>query len=394
MSKKGLVQGETVRLGVDVAEVSFTQEQLRSWKLLEHFRSMLLPRLAQAARHPSEEDPRRWFTADPYFSLFLFRMFNPIITSMRGLCFATQFKKVQAFCAQEVAPSTFSEAQHLFSTPVLAQIVRDLAKQCCGSNCFGDARVQKAVKSLTVVDGTVLRAVERMAWAPAGGAGSSIRINLHFSVFDQTPTDWSITPGKVSEASQWKKMAKAGAFYVGDRLYGQDLLHLKQLDKAGVHFVVRLRDDVIRTVQEEPLALTQADERAGVVSDVIEELGCLGGGPKLRIVEIHAGGNTFVLATNRKDLPAEMIGLIYQYRWQIELYFKWFKTMLPCRHWLAESPQGVTIQIYSVMIASLLLFLWTGKRPTKRRMEALQFYWVGMADEDELIKALDREKNS
>ena len=374
-----------------VSELGFTEKQLKSWKLVEHFRSVLLPRLEQAAKHPSEGDRRRWFTADAYFSLFLFRMFNPIITSMRGLCAATQFKKVGAFCPQEVAPATFSEGQQLFNAKVLERIVRDLAEECRGKSEFGEVRVREAVKGLTVVDGTVLRAVGRMAWTP-GGPRSAIRINLHFSVFDQVPTQWSITPGNVSEAKEWKKMVQDGAFYVGDRLYGQDLLHLKQLDKAGVHFVVRMRDDVTRIVQQQPAALSQADQEAGVVSDTLAELGCLGGGPELRIVEIHTQGNTFVLATNRHDLPAEMIGLIYRYRWQIELYFKWFKTMLPCRHWLAESPEGVAIQIYSVMIASLLLFLWTGKRPSKRQMEALQFYWAGMANQDELVRALGREK--
>jgi hypothetical protein len=391
-SKKGLVQGRRVRLAEGVAKLDFTEKQLKNWKLVEHFRSVLLPRLEQATKHPSEEDPRRWFTADAYFSLFLFRLFNPIITSMRGLCAATQFRKVRAFCPEEVAPATFSEGQQLFNGKVLEQMVRDLAEQCRGRSEFGEARVREAVKGLTVVDGTVLRAVGRMAWAPAAGPGSAIRINFHFSVFDQVPSQWSITPGKVSEAREWKKMAREGAFYVGDRLYGQDLLHLKQLDKARIHFVVRMRDDVTRRVQQEPSVLSQADQQAGVVSDTMAELGCLGGGPKLRIVEIDAGGNTFVLATNRHDLPAEMIGLIYRYRWQIELYFKWFKTMLPCRHWLAESAEGVTIQIYSVMIASLLLFLWTGQRPSKRQMEALQFYWAGLADEDELVHALAREK--
>jgi hypothetical protein len=62
--------------------------------------------------------------------------------------------------------------------------------------------------------------------------------------------------------------------------------------------------------------------------------------------------------------------------------------MLPSRHWLAESPEGVAIQVYCVIIASLLLLLWTGKRPTKRQMEALWFYWTGFAEEEELLQAL------
>jgi len=80
----------------------------------------------------------------------------------------------------------------------------------------------------------------------------------------------------------------------------------------------------------------------------------------LRVVEIHAAGKVLVLVTSRQDLPAEIIGLIYRYRWQIELFFKWFKTILGCRHWLAESPRGVALQLYSALIATLLLMMQTG----------------------------------
>jgi hypothetical protein len=131
---------------------------------------------------------------------------------------------------------------------------------------------------------------------------------------------------------------------------------------------------------------------SGVISDQVVELGGQGGGPQLRVIEVHAEGKVLLLATTRLDLPAHLIALIYRYRWQIELFFKWFKTMLPCRHWIAESPPGVAIQVYTVMIASLLLMLWTGRRPNKRQMEALRLYWMGFITERELTEVLGLEK--
>jgi hypothetical protein len=370
-----------------------SEEQLRNWKVLDRFRKALRPRLSAAPKHPSESDPRRQLRAEEYFCLFVFRLFNPILTSMRGLCAATRFKKMRALCQTPVAPSSFSEGQYLFSPEILAQVVRDLAAQCHWAEPFGDAQLRAAVKALTIVDGTVLRAVPRMAWAPAAGAGQAVRLHLHFSVFEQVPTDWTLTPGNASELREWKKKLDPQAFYVGDRGYGMDLLWLKQLQKKGVSVVTRLRENVVRIPQGPPRPLSAEDLNAGVVSDRIEELGLLGGGPQMRIVQIVADGKTFVLATTRRDLPAHLIGLIYRYRWQIELYFKWLKAMLPCKHWLAESPEGVAIQVYSVLIASLLLLLWMGRRPTKREMEALWFYWTGFADEDELLAALKIQKN-
>ena len=376
---------------VPEAALKFTAGDLRNWNLLDHFRRVILPLVQSAPKGPAELDPRRQLVAEEYFSLFLFRMFNPVITSMRGLCAATQFQKMRSVCRTPVAPSSFSEAQHLFDPEILAQAIRQLAAQAQGMVTFGDRRVREAVKALTIVDGTVLRAVHRMAWAPAAGFGSALRLHLHFSVYDQVPTNWSITPGNVSEAKEWKKKTKTEDFYVVDRLYGQDLLHLKQLQKKGVQFVVRICENVVRREVEPARALSVADRQAGIVSDRLEELGLFGGGPVLRLVEVHADGKTFLLATTRRDLPAEIIGLIYRYRWQVELFFKWLKTMLPCDHWLAESPRGATLQIYCLLIAALLLLLWTGRRPTKRQMEALWFYWTGFADADELALAL---KNS
>jgi hypothetical protein len=367
----------------------WSEEDLCNWKLLEHFRKLLIPKLK---KEPAlDEDPRRKLVAEEYFSLCLFRMLNPLITSMRGLCATTHYRKMRQVCSERVSPTCFSEAQHLFNPDILAEIVCDLAAEAKGVAQFGDPQVREAIKSLTIVDGTVLRAVNRMTWAPAAGHGSSIKLHLHFSVFDQVPEDWSITAGKTSELKEWKKKVRPGSFTVADRLYSEDHLHLKRLKRDGADFVIRLLGNVTRTQKSDSRPLTSEDHKAGVVSDRIEELGILGGGPVLRVVEIHSQGKIFLLATTREDLPAHVIGLIYRYRWQIELFFKWFKTMLPCQHWLAESPAGVAIQIYCAMIAALLLQLWTGQRPNKRQMEALRLYWIGFIDEHELVQALSQK---
>jgi IS4 transposase len=111
------------------------------------------------------------------------------------------------------------------------------------------------------------------------------------------------------------------------------------------------------------------------------------------LVRVEADGHTFLLFTNLQDLTAELIALIYRYRWQIELFFKWIKCVLGCRHWLAESIQGMTLQIYCALIASVLLVLWTGRKPTQRQWEALQLYWVGCVSLDELTRVLRIEKS-
>src|SRR4029077_5950013 len=99
-----------------------------------------------------------------------------------------------------------------------------------------------------------------------------------------------------------------------------------------------------------------------------------------------------VLCTNRLDLPAEMVGLAYKYRWGGELFFRGLKCILGCRHLLANSHDGLTIQVYLAIIASLLISLWTGRKPTVRTLEMIQFYFTGWATEDELMAHLDQLK--
>jgi hypothetical protein len=381
-------------IAVPVKSNPFSQEELCNWKLLSHFQNMLAGQLEGRPLTRTEQDPRRKLAADSYFSLHLFRLLNPVLNTMRSLCAASHFQKMQQEIGGcPVSLASFSEAQRLFEPAILERMVKDLAQEARGKVQFGDAQVRSAVEALTAVDGTIMRAVNRMAWAPAAGPGAAIRLHLHFSVFDQIPVDWSITPANVCERHEWKKKVQPGSFFVADRLYSEDHLLLKRLQKQGVHFVIRLLGNVTRKSLEPGRGLSSEDLKAGVVSDQLIALGNRPGGPILRVIEVRADGKILLLATTRRDLPAHLIALIYRYRWQIELFFKWFKTMLPCRHWIAESPEGVAIQIYTVMIASLLLMLWTGKRPTKRQMEALQLYWMGFISVEELAKALGLEKN-
>ena len=98
---------------------------------------------------------------------------------------------------------------------------------------------------------------------------------------------------------------------------------------------------------------------------------------------------SLLLATNRMDLSAETIAALYAYRWQVELFFRWFKCILGCKHLLAHSLNGLTIQVYCALLASMLITLWTGRKPTKRTFEMLSFYFLGWASEHELARHIE-----
>jgi IS4 transposase len=97
---------------------------------------------------------------------------------------------------------------------------------------------------------------------------------------------------------------------------------------------------------------------------------------------------TLLIATNLLDLPAWIVGLIYRCRWTIEIFFRFFKHVLGCRHLLSHDPVGVEIQTYCAIIACMLISLWTGRKPTLRTYEMICHYFAGLAEEDELLAHL------
>jgi IS4 transposase len=94
------------------------------------------------------------------------------------------------------------------------------------------------------------------------------------------------------------------------------------------------------------------------------------------------------IATDLLDVPAEIIALLYRYRYTIELFFRFFKHVLGCRHLLSDDPRGIEIQTYCAIIACMLISLWTGRKPTLRTYEMICYYLMGWADEDELLAHL------
>lgn len=147
------------------------EDQLHNWNLLARFRQRVLPLLQAQAPTATEEDGRRTLFAGDYFCSYLFAMLNPVVTSMRALCHVSHCQKMRDVAAAPFSPAAFSEAQHLFDPAILEKVVRELAKENQGRGQGGDARVRQALAALTAVDGTVLRAVPRMAWLRWAGQG-------------------------------------------------------------------------------------------------------------------------------------------------------------------------------------------------------------------------------
>jgi hypothetical protein len=380
----------------------------------------LLERLHDVGTERDRAGNRRLFF-DHYCAYLLLFLFNPVVTSLRGIQEASALKKVQKkLGCPRAALGALSEAVEVFDPEPVKQIARELAAQL---QPLGDDRQFPEVKHLvTVVDGTLVTTLARIVQAaylrsPTDGrALSAWRLHTHFEVERGLPVRIDVTgasnEGDNDERTVLRRALQPDRCYVLDRGYAQFAL-FNAIVAAGSSYVCRVRDNSAYEVDEQR-PLSPEAVAAHVLSDAVvgfgrDRPGRGQPGHPVRLVFVRttphqkrgkAGGGTLGprsdgvlrIATNLLDVPAEVVAALYQRRWTIEVFFRFLKHVLGCRHLLSTDPVGVEIQAYCAIIACLLIALWTGKRPTKRTYEMICFYFIGWADEEELLAHVQKLK--
>lgn len=389
---------------------------------LKYFRR-LLPLFERLHEVGCQRDKacNRTLHMDQYCSLVLLYLFNPVVVSLRSLQQASELKKVQKKlgCAR-ASLGSLSESSHVFDPELLQEIVRELGKEL--QPIAADARLAEIKHTVTLVDGTLLKALPRITEAMwlttrTGTKHHAWRLHTQFELDKHVPLRMDLTNGRNSGPSDEKTVLRehleSDRCYVMDRWYAQFTL-FNDIHGVGSSYVCRLRDNTVPEVVEER-PLSDDALATGVLSDQIVRLG-LSKRPaarpdhSLRLVMIriephekrsNRKGNTGAgpsdgilrIATNLLDPPAEIIAVLYQHRFTIELFFRFFKHVLGCRHLLSDDRRGIEIQTYSAIIACMLISLLTGRKPTLRTYEMVCYFLTGLADEDELLAHLAKLKN-
>lgn len=263
--------------------------------------------------------------------LILLYMFNPVVTSLRGLQQASDLKKVQKkLGCVRASLGSLSESVAVFDSQRLKPIIESLGEKLVP--IAADKRLKDIQQTLTLVDGSIVEALPRIAMASfrdaQSGSGKKLKwtLHTHFEVDRSIPTRMEVTPtagGEHDERAVIDRMVESDRTYVMDRGYAKFELFNR-------------------------------------------------------------------IATNLLEVPADIIALLYHYRWQIEIFFRFFKHLLGCRHLLSHSQNGIEVQVYYAIIACMLISLWTGRKPTLRTHEMICWYFCGMADEEELLAHLGK----
>jgi hypothetical protein len=155
----------------------------------------------------------------------------------------------------------------------------------------------------------------------------------------------------------------AGSIITFDKGY-VDYAQYEAFSKKGLYYVTRLKDNALYQIKQEYDIPDEAD--SGVLKDE-EIVLCYGEGKKeehrSRRIAYWDNENKrlFEFITNDFELSAEKVALIYKKRWQIELLFKQLKQNFPLKYFLGDNENAIEIQIWSAMLANLLITLVRGR---------------------------------
>ena len=353
---------------------------------------------------------------DQYCMLLLLYLFNPIVTSLRGIQQASELKKVQKKlgCAR-AALGSLSEATSVFDAERLKEIIGELGDQL--KPLQQDKRLSDIKQTITLVDGSLLSALPSMmeaSWRKADDGNGMVkwRLHTHFEILRGIATRVDVTPnggGEHDERAMLSKVIEPDRLYVTDRGYAKFALFNQIVDSRS-SYVCRLRDNSVYAVVKENYRNDSAELNEIISDEIVEFSKGSNFNHPVRIICIrtnphttrgkYRGGSSGVdsdgilrIATNLLDVPADVIGLIFSERWAIEIFFRFFKQILGCRHLLSQDQNGIEIQTYCAIIACMLIALWTGKKPTLRTYEMICFYFTGLADEDELMAHIEKLKS-
>jgi len=359
---------------------------------------------------------------DQYCLFVLLFLFNPVLRSLRSLQQASTLTNVQRKlgCAR-ASLGSLSEAVEVFDPERLGGIIESLAAEV---KPVRDVRGGHLAHALTAVDGSVVKTLKTIAEAAFmndknGDSHSGWRLHTHFDIDRHVPTRIEVSPGSNSghndEKNRLRTALQPDHCYVMDRWFAQFTLW-NDIVAAGSSYVCRIRDNsnLDAVIEDRPVSATAA--AAGVLRDFVVDLGAAKKrderpGHRVRVILVKTTPHTkrggrkggtagpssdgvLRIATNLLDVPAEVIANIYRHRWTIELFFRFFKHVLGCRHLLSTHPKGIEIQAYCAIIACLLISLWTGRKPTLRTYEMICLYFAGWASLEELIAHISRLKDA
>jgi hypothetical protein len=272
--------------------------------------------------------------------------------------------------------STLSDANNRRSYLVFETIYFKLLKQY--HSFISDSRLKGlSIRNLKIIDSTTIRLfsdiLRGVGRNPLDGSRKKGGIKVHalMDAFSGVTEFLRITEAREHDRKfLYHVKLPANSFIVFDKGYNLYSQFAKWTTQK-VWFVTRMKDNAIYHVTKVITDNTRKKAAKGVLKEQYVTLGYKQGSERerlrlRRITFLAEDGKRYVFITNNFTLPPSQIALIYKYRWMIELLFKQIKQNFPIRYFWGNSENAIKIQVYSVLIAQLLMVVIRKKAETKK----------------------------
>ena len=212
-------------------------------------------------------------------------------------------------------------------------------------------------KLISMDSTTIDLCLEIFDWARFRRTKGAIKLHLLLDHDGYLPSFAIITEGNVSDVKVARQFHfDPGTIVVDDRGYN-DYALFGRWTAQGVYFVTRMKDNALYEVVGEG----EVPQNRHVLKDEMIELRGTKAIEKcpypLRRIEVYDPETEEVLVflTNNLKLGATTIAAIYKERWRIETFFKALKQNLKIKTFVGTSANAVKIQIWTALIAMLIL---------------------------------------
>lgn len=345
----------------------------------------------------------RTLHADQLVLGLLLAFFDPLCRSLRRIEGCGDFGG--RLDVGRLARSTTADALAAFDPGLLKPLVDDLVARV-PSLAQADPDLAGIARRIVAADGTYLNTLADVAcWAlrhtkTDGRRQGQVRANVQLDAATWCPLVVTVSGDDAEgEATAFARDLLSGVLYVVDRNF-LDFAFLRALLAAGSDVVLRVKHNAPSAVVTASRPLTPADAAAGVVADEVVTLpgrdAPAGAFRRVTVATIDRHGRPEVirLLTNLSGDAAagHVVAAVYRLRWQVELFFKWFKTWAGMDHLLSTSRNGITTQLYVAVIAVLMMYAQTGRRVSVYALHVLGRVAHGLMGVDEAMAVIARRE--
>jgi len=209
---------------------------------------------------------------------------------------------------------------------------------------------------LVLIDGSLIDAVLSMYWADYRKGSKKAKVHIGFDLNRGIPKKIFLSNGKEAERPFVEKILAPGETGVMDRGYqSHKLFDVWQTE--GKHFICRIKASTEKTI----VRTNDLQVDSIVFFDAVVLLGTNAINQterEVRLVGYRVDGVDYWIATDRHDLTAEKIAFAYKLRWNIEIFFGWWKRHLKVYHLISRSQYGLMVQMLAGLITYILLAIY------------------------------------